>query len=316
MLNPYALRSLSNCILTSKRNRSAHPVRPCLVPAVLVLALLSLVPPVAAAQETPYFVTYSHHLEEVGDLDVEFTPVFGTQRGGNNFLAGALEFEYGVKPWWTTSFYLDAQSTFGDSTIFTGWRWENRFRPLKSEHWINPALYLEYENVSDADKTLMEVVGFDSEADHAPHNGLLRQTVDHELETRLILSSDFRGWNLSENFVAEKNFEDGEPWEFGYAVGVSRPLALSSSARRCVACRQGFVAGLEFYGGAGTSQQLTFSGTSHYAAAILAWRLPKEFTLRISPGFGLNANSHRFLLRMGISYELDEIGQAISNWFR
>ncbi len=40
---------------------------------------------------------------------------------------------------------------------------------------------------------------------------------------KLILSSNFRDWNISENFIAEKNFAH-EPWEFGYAVGASRPL--------------------------------------------------------------------------------------------
>jgi hypothetical protein len=37
---------------------------------------------------------------------------------------------------------------------FTGTRWENRFRPLLHEHWINPVLYVEFENTSGADKTL------------------------------------------------------------------------------------------------------------------------------------------------------------------
>ena len=32
------------------------------------------------------------------------------------------EFEYGVKAWWTTELYLDGQTTFHDSTVFTGFR--------------------------------------------------------------------------------------------------------------------------------------------------------------------------------------------------
>lgn len=49
--------------------------------------------------------------------------MFGTQRLGNGYLAGTAEFEYGVKAWWTSEFYLDGQSTFGDSALFTGFRW-------------------------------------------------------------------------------------------------------------------------------------------------------------------------------------------------
>src|SRR2546425_7253727 len=43
-------------------------------------------------------------------------------------MATALEFEYGVTAWWTSELYLDGQSTRNESTFFTGYRWENRFR--------------------------------------------------------------------------------------------------------------------------------------------------------------------------------------------
>src|SRR5215469_15861030 len=49
------------------------------------LCLLSLAPillaPLALAQESPYFVTYDHYLEEPGNLEVEYFSTFGTQRG-------------------------------------------------------------------------------------------------------------------------------------------------------------------------------------------------------------------------------------------
>jgi len=280
--------------------------------AIIAAAIVLLQP--ARAQETPYFVTYSHHMEEPGNLEVEFNPVFGTQRGGNSYLAGTTEFEYGVKAWWTSEFYLDGQSTFGDGTLFSGFRWENRFRPLMREHWINPVVYLEYENVNEADKAMIEVVGFDEEADYAPPNSALRQAHNHELEGKLILSSDFKGWNISENFIAERNLGH-DPYEFGYAVGASRPLALAASARPCNFCAENFLAGAEFYGGLGTTWNATTSGTSHYGVAIFGWQLPNGATLRISPGFGLNDNSHRFILRWGISYEIPSIGTRLRRLF-
>ncbi|HUJ32941.1 MAG TPA: hypothetical protein VLY23_16795 [Candidatus Acidoferrum sp.] len=288
---------------------------------VLILGLLSVggILPLgarpAAAQETPYFVTYSHHLEEPGNLEIEFNPVFGTQRAGNNYLAGTTEFEYGVKAWWTSEFYLDGQSTFGDNTAFTGFRWENRFRPLMREHWINPVVYLEYENVNEADKAMIEVVGSDNESDYAPPNSVLRQAHNYELEAKLILSSDFKGWNISENFITEKNLGH-DPYEFGYAVGASRPLALAASARPCNLCLENFIAGAEVYGGLGTTWDLTTAGTSHYGAAILGWQLPNGATFRISPGFGLNENAHRFILRWGVSYEIPGIARRLGRLFR
>src|ERR1700746_900245 len=111
--------------------------------AALVLIFPGLYCPLQA-QENPYFVTYDHNLEEPGNLEIEYFSTFGTQRGGNDFHAFWTEFEHGVTAWWTTELYLDAQTTFKDSTIFTGVKWENRFRPLKREHFINPVLYVEF----------------------------------------------------------------------------------------------------------------------------------------------------------------------------
>jgi hypothetical protein len=108
-----------------------------------------------------YFVTYSHELEEPGNLEIAAKNIVGAPKSGNPFVATALELEYGLKTWWTTELYLDGQTTAGESTVFTGFRLENRFRPLLREHWINPVLYLEFENINGADKTLLEVVGHD-----------------------------------------------------------------------------------------------------------------------------------------------------------
>lgn len=268
-----------------------------------------------AAQDTPYFVTYSHHLEEPGNLEIEFNSLYATQRGGHDFIAPWVEFEYGAKAWWTTEVYLDTQTTFGDSTLFTGYRWENRFRPLMREHWINPVLYVEWEDVNGADKIMREIVGFDGQADHAEPNSETRQEHEHEIETKLILSSNFKGWNISENFIGEKNLGH-EPWEFGYAAGVSRPLRLAATPRPCNFCRENFVAGAEMYGGLGTASAFTLSGTSHYVAPILAWQLPNGTTFTISPGFGLNDNSHRFLLRWRVSYEISGLGRKLRSVFR
>ncbi|HEX3820188.1 MAG TPA: hypothetical protein VHW45_07640 [Candidatus Sulfotelmatobacter sp.] len=279
--------------------------------AVLVVATLAFP---AQAQESPYIVTYDHYMEEPGSLDVEYFSTFGTQRGGNDFHAFWMEFEYGANAWWTTEFYLDGQTTVGDSTIFTGFRWENRFRLLKHEHFINPVLYVEYENTSGADKILKEVEGHDVEEDYSDPNSVARQDHGHELETKLILSKTFKGWNIAENTIATKNLSN-EPWEFGYAIGASRPLALKASANRCSLCRENFIAGLEMYGGLGDRYSFGLHDTSHYLAPVLAWNLPSNWTVRLSPGFGLNDNSHQFILRWGLSHEFAGFGSAVARIF-
>ena len=266
------------------------------------------------AQESPYIVTYDHYLEEPRSLEVEYFSTFGTQRGGNDFHAFWAELEYGATAWWTTELYLDGQTTFDDSTVFTGFRWENRFRLLQREHFINPVLYIEYEQISEADKILKEVEGHDVESDYAMPNAQARQQHKHELETKLLLSTTFKGWNFAENTIATKNLTGGDPWEFGYAIGTSRPLALKASAKRCNFCRENFTAGIEMYGGLGGRYRFGLRDTSHYLAPVIAWNLPSSWTLRLSPGFGLNDNSHRFLLRWGVSREFSDFGDLISRW--
>ena len=281
---------------------------------LFVTLLLLFSAPSSPAQERPYIVTYDHYLEEPGNLEIEYFSTFGTQRAGNNFHAFWAEFEYGVTAWWTTELYLDGQTTFHDSTIFTGVRWENRIRPLKHEHFINPVLYVEFENKSGADKILKEGEGHDVEADFLATNAEARREHIHEIELKLILSSNVKGWNFSENILAAKNLSNA-PWEFGYALGASRPLALKASAKRCAFCPQNFAAGVEMYGGLGDRYHFGLRDTSHYLAPALAWNMPSGWTLRISPGFGLNDNSHRFLMRWGLSREISGFGSMVAKLF-
>jgi hypothetical protein len=281
---------------------------------ILALCCAAFVTPAAGAQENPYIVAYDHYLEEPGHLEIEYFSTFGTQRDGNDFHAFWMEFEYGATAWWTTEFYLDGQTTFNDSTLFTGFRWENRFRPLKREHFINPVIYVEYENISGADKILKEVEGHDVQSDTLDPNAILRQEHDHELEFKLLLSSTHKGWNFVENTIATKNLSN-EPWEFGYALGASRPLALKASAHRCTLCRENFIVGAEMYGGLGDRYSFGLHNTSHYLAPVAAWNMPSGWTLRLSPGFGLNDQSTRFLLRWGVSREITGFGSMVSSLF-
>ena len=281
---------------------------------VLLVLCFALSPRSAHAQENPYIVAYDHYMEEPGSLEVEYFSTFGTQRAGNDFHAFWMEVEYGTTAWWTTEFYLDGQTTFDDSTLFTGFRWENRFRPLKHEHFINPVLYVEFEHKSAADKTLKEGEGHDVEEDFLTPNSEARREINNEVELKLILSSNVKGWNFSENTLAAKNLAN-EPWEFGYALAASRPLALKASSDRCDFCRQNFIVGAEMYGGLGDRYNFGLKDTSHYLAAVGGWNLPSGWTIRLSPGFGLNDNSHKFVLRWGVSREISGFDEMVRHLF-
>ncbi|HVP45618.1 MAG TPA: hypothetical protein VMT32_03510 [Bryobacteraceae bacterium] len=275
---------------------------------------LFLLLPGLQAGEGPFFITYTHQMEEPGNLEVATKSVTGSPQGGNSFLGAATEFEYGVKGWWTTELYVDGQATSGDSALFTGYRWENRFRVLPREHWINPVLYVEFENINGADKSLLEVVGHDGLEDLLGSNSEARQEKEREIEAKLIFSSYVKGWTIAENFIAEKNIRH-EPFEFGYAVGVSRPLALAARPERCSFCRENFQLGVEVYGGLGTHADFGLTDTSHYLAPTLGWTLANGTAFRVSPGFGLTDTSARFLLRFGVSYEIAQFGRATRQLF-
>ncbi len=261
----------------------------------------------ARAQEPPYFVAYSHAMEEPGNLEIQMRSTAASPKYGNPFGSATVEFEFGTTAWWTTEVYLSGQATGNDSAVFNGFRIENRFRPLLHEHWINPVLYAEYENLNEADRSILEVTGHDGVQDYVVPNRIQRAETERSLETKLILSSNFRGWNISENFIAEKDLNESDPWEFGYAVGISRPLALAASPRACTFCRENWAAGVEFYGGLGTATSFGWRGTSQYVGPIIALSIPRGPTIAFSPNVGLNDNSLGILYRFSVTYEVRQI---------
>src|SRR5262245_24840740 len=100
----------------------------CLRLAVILAAMTIAVP--VFAQERAYFVTYDHYLEERGNLEVAVATTTGLPKPGRAaYTAPWLEIEYGLTGWWTSELYLEGVTTRGDGHAFTGWRFENRFRP-------------------------------------------------------------------------------------------------------------------------------------------------------------------------------------------
>ncbi|HWR16848.1 MAG TPA: hypothetical protein VN577_18620 [Terriglobales bacterium] len=267
-----------------------------------------------AAQQNPYFVTYDHHMEEPGNLEIAHQSTIGLQKQNlPTYWAPLVELEYGWTGWWTSSLYLEGASQNHDAAIFTGYRIENRWKPINRELKVNPLLYFEYERISEGSRIQKEVVG---------HAELSEETLRelhgekmHEIEGKLILSSNAKGWNISENFIAEKNLTEDEGVEFGYALGVARPLSLLASGTNCSFCRENLVAGLELYGGLGSSQEFGFKETAHYLAPSLVWNTTRNSALKVSPAFGLTHNSARMLIRFGYMYEINGFGSKVKKLF-
>src|SRR5579863_3447801 len=184
------------------------------VPRTILFALILLAAPISsllAQQEPPYFVTYSSVMEEPGNLEIENQNIAASPKNTNAFFAPTIEFEYGVTAWWTAEAYLQGQTTANDSAVLTGFRFENRFRPLPREYWVNPVLYVEYENHNEADKSFLEITDHDTITDLQVSNAELRKEIERSIEGKLILSSNVKGWNFSENIIAEKPVNGPDP---------------------------------------------------------------------------------------------------------
>jgi hypothetical protein len=279
-----------------------------------LLFLISFTLTLVTAQESPYFVTYDHHMEEPGNLEIATSTTVGTPRAGEHaYFAPYAELEYGVTGKWTSELYLEGQGTSGQGGLFTGWRLENRYRPLAREHVINPVLYLEYESINEASRIQKEVVGNSTDFNEPiAEAGAVKA---HELEAKLILSSTVRDWNIAENFIVEKNLSENEGFEFGYAFGAYRSLATLASAAKCRFCRENFSAGFEMYGGLGTTNGFGLHDTSHYFAPIVSWQVSDNATLRFSTGIGLTQGSSPVLMRFSYSYEVRGFGRKMAALF-
>ncbi len=281
-----------------------HSHRILLILGIFIFAGVSLL----RADDRPYFVTYDHRLEEPGALELAYQPLLGFPKNADNFFGGLAEVGYGISGWWTSEVYLNHQYTWGQGGAFTGFKWENRFKPLQGEHWINPLFYIEYSHGNEASRTFKEVAGHSELEELGEPVQDLKKEWENEIELKLILSSDYKGWNLSENFIAEKNLSN-HPWEFGYAIGAHRPLALLASPTPCSFCRENFKAGIELYGGLGDRYEFGFKETAHYLAPTLSWRFSNNASFKLSPGWGLNGNSIPFLMRFGFLYEIGNLGR-------
>ena len=200
----------------------------------------------------------------------------------------------------------------GDSTVFTGWRFENRYKPLRREHWINPVLYLEYEDVNEASRIQKEIEGGGPDLTSS-HRELAGERLTNWKRNSFSPATTMTGTSL--RTLSWRRIFRSEGVEFGYAFGVSRPLARLASGAKCRFCRENFIAGVEMYGGLGSTLGFGPRGSAHYVAPMVSWAITDNSSLRFSTGFGLTDQSNPVLLRFGYSYEITGFGSRVSRLF-
>jgi hypothetical protein len=92
-INRWALSLATTFSLSSMRilcsglaNMNSYVVRD--LAALMLFLFLSIFNLPLQASEGPYFVTYDHHMEEPGSLEIGITPTIGMPTEANGFLKG------------------------------------------------------------------------------------------------------------------------------------------------------------------------------------------------------------------------------------
>jgi hypothetical protein len=251
----------------------------------------------ARAANGANFVLYTHHTEEAGERKIMLMNDVGQEADGTSYVAQMVMLELGITDRWTSEVMIEGQNTSGRGGYsFTGFRWENRYRFFEyGAVPLNPVIYVEYEDLSDDTKYLMEVSG---RADApTPAKARPRERV---LETRLILGEDFMDLlDVSFNWLNETDLDTGDT-AFGYAAGFNYSLSAPPDKKH----GESIVLGIELFGGLGNDRQgITADGsiTEHYLSPNILIRLRNGWKLKVGGAVGLTDVSQD-IFRLGLGH--------------
>lgn len=273
----------------------------------LSLLAATIGPSLTFAGNGPFFVVYDHHPEEKGEVEVMLMNDFNKSRVGRDNYAQMVEVEYGVTDRWTSEFMLEGQKTTGDSWVYTGWRWENRYRLFEEELPVNPMIYAEWENLNGATKYKMEVSG---NRDLEPvSNTEAKKEKERILETRLILGKEFGPLTVAFDWINESDTLRRFETAFGYAMGFRYTIGVHAGEHlhrreRRNGDNSRWIVGMEMYGGLGDTKSFGImpKKQEHYLAPVVMWHA-YNVMFHFSPAIGLTDASDKYVLRTAIGWE-------------
>lgn len=252
------------------------------------------------------FILYNHHTAEAGEKEVMLMNDLGQEPDGTRYAAQMIEFELGVTDSWTSEFMIEGQSTSGEGGYhFTGFRWENRYRPFEYGTFMNPVVYVEWEDLGEDTKYLMEVSGRVDAEEHEK-----TRPRERILETRLILGEDIGDrLDAAFNWINESDLDTGVT-AFGYALGLNYKLsAQPGSPVKHIEEEHGYHPevrlGLEVFGGLGDSDRGVTADadvTQHYLGANVMFHATESAMIKFGGAIGLT-NVSQDLFRVAIGYE-------------
>lgn len=263
----------------------------------------------AFAGNDGYFTTYNHHIE-AGEWELMFMndytvpSTINRESGEGHYFSQMIELEYGVTDRFATELMIEGfEDLESGKSMFTGFRWENRFKLFKKETFFNPLVYMEYEHLQKETRYKMEVSGWIKPPYKEEDSGEERD--ERILETRIILSHDFKNTNIAFNWINETDLRNSTT-DFGYSIGV---LHYIGSGHEHHHNRSSFISlsalGIEFYGGVGDSKKFSFrpADQQHYIQPLLVFHLSSGLMLHTGFAWGLTNSSDRFLGRVAIGIE-------------
>jgi hypothetical protein len=262
------------------------------------------------------FVLYDHHTDAKGEVEVNaFSDFSNAVSDDPRYNAQLLEIEGAITDRWEAALYLEGDKIDGEDYQFGGWRLESRYRLFDYGAFLNPVLYVEYENLNPDHKYLLEVTGR-TDAPEGPG------TTEHEIESKLIVGHDITNkLDVAFNWINETNLDTGR-WEFGYALGFN--YAIYGEANQEVEEHHGkgsehsetpsswalkeVKVGGELYGGLGDSGfglTLDPDVTQQYAELNLKTEFANGLQVMVGGAGGLTRESERGLLRLMLGYEFE-----------
>lgn len=268
-------------------------------------AAVAVLPGSAFCGNAANFILYNHHTADEGEREIMLMNDFGQDFDGTRYAAQMVELELGVTDRWTTEFMIEGQTTSGEGGYnFTGWRWENRYRPFEYGTFLNPVLYAEWEDLSEDTKYLMEVSGRTDAEEH--EKARPRERI---FETRLILGQDItERLDVAFNWINESDFDTGVT-AFGYAAGLNYKLTKRPNHVRHIEEEHGYHPeirlGVELFGGLGDSDKgiTADSGvTAHYLGVNALYHMTQKVMVKFGGAIGLT-NVSQDLFRLAVGYE-------------
>jgi len=272
----------------------------------LAVGSLSWTTATAHAGSGANFVLYNQHTARQGEKEIKLYSDFSNAGEGQNYSAQLVELEYGVTERWTTALYFEGVEIDGDSYDFGGWRFENRVRLFEQNVFLNPVIYVEYEQLEPEHRYKRAVTGRTDGVEEDEED----EGTEHEVETKVILGQDISDrLDVAFNWINEVNVDTGK-WEFGYAAGFNYVLFEAEEVEHVGRERRWTLEeiklGVEFFGGLGDSElglTLDEANTEQYAAVNLKGEFDNGVELGIGGAFGLTDDSEDAILRTMIGYE-------------